>query len=425
MSFLSELGTNEQNALKIAYSTREPAMFFENRPTLGLLPKKSEGGLQYSHTMTVDDGLGESADFTTAQSDAAVSTRIKFVLDWVERFSVARLTNTAIQLTKNVGSRATVNYFMTEEEKAISRLAEGIERGCWKTGYGEVAQIATGGISSATITLTNRADVRNFVKGRKYVFSSTVGSAVLRGTAGSQTLTVASVVRDDGTGVAKVTFTANVSTLSGGGGSVAVGDYVFTNGDRQDSATPALKSIVGIPGWIPITVTSGADFTGIDRSVDRDLYAGVYTKATNKSVLEAVSDHLARMKEYGKSPKMIACTFDFANKLNKELLSKADITIPGSGKASGIIFSGFSFNGPTGSMNVVPVPHCPPNAFWALTPDSWSILSANDDGRLIDSPLAGGKRLDVYNADSIELRNKFLGLLVCHDPSQNGVCQIA
>lgn len=425
MAFLSELGANEQNALKIAYSTREPAMFFENRPTLGLLPKKSEGGLQYSHTMTVDDGLGESADFATAQGDAAVSTRIKFVLDWVERFSVARLTNTAIQLTKKVGMRATVNYYMTEAEKAISRLAEGIERGCWKTGYGEVGQIATGGISGATITLVNRADVRNFIKGRKYNFSASINANALRGTAGSQTLTVASVNRDNGSGVATVTFTANVSTLSGGGGSVTAGDYVFTTGDRPDSGTPALKSIVGIPGWIPITVTAGADFTGIDRSVDRDLYAGVYTKGTNKSALEAVSDHLARMKEYGKSPKLIACTYDFANKLNKELISKSDMSMPGSGKASGIIYQGFSFNGPSGTMNVVPVPHCPPNAFWALTPETWSILSANDDGRLIDSPLAGGTRLDVYNADSIELRNKFLGLVVCHDPSQNGVCQLA
>ena len=425
MAFLASLGTNEQNALKIAYSKREAAMFFENRPTLGLINKKAGGGQQYQHTMTIDFGQGESADFATAQADAAVMNRIKFSLDWVERFSVARLGNTPIQLAKGAGPRAMVDYLMTEEEAAISRLSEGLERACWRTGYGEIATIATGGISGSTITLTNRADIRHFTKGKKVVFSASVSGAVLRGTAGSQTLTVASVVRDNGSGVATVTFTAAVASLSGGGGSVAAGDVVFSNGDRQDSATPALRSIVGIPGWIPVTNPSGVDFTGADRSVDRDLLAGVKTNGIGKSALEAVTDHLARMGEYGRSPDLLACTYDFSNALGKELLAKSEIDMPGSGKASGLIFTGFKFNGPTGPINVVPIPACPPNAFWTLKSDTWSIISANDDGRLIESPLAGGKMLDTYNADSVELRNKFLGVLVCHNTSQNGVCQRA
>lgn len=423
MSFLASLSTNDQNALKIAYSKREAAMFFDNRPTLGLLPKKAGGGLKYQHTMTIDLGQGVSSQFATAQADAANQTRKQMVIDWVERYSIASLYNTPLQLSKGAGTKAMVDLILTESESAINRLAESTERSLWKTGYGEIAQIATGGISSATITLTNRADIRNFTVGQKVTFASGISTGALRGTAGTQTLTVLSLVRDDGTGVAKVTFSANVSTLSGGGGSVAVGDYVFSNGDRQDNASPTPYSIAGIPGWIPITAS--ASFMGIDQTVDRDLLAGVYTKGTNKSALEAVSDHLARMGEYGRKPDTLACTFDFANKLNKELLSKAEIELPGSGKAAGIIFTGFKFNGPTGPVNVVPIPACPANAFWALKTDTWSIISANDGGQLFENPMSGGKYLDVYNADKVELRNKFLGLLVCHDTSQNGVCQIA
>ncbi len=408
---LSEiLDANVAPALQIHYSNMESALFFENRPLTGLLPKGKGGGSKYLHTLKVDNGQGVSSDFPTAQSDTALATRYAMTMDWAEKYAVGRVKNTAIELAQGVDSQ--VNLFVSEQDSKLKALSESIERVLHRSGYGDIGAIKS--ISTDTITLTYRSDARNFTPGKKVQFAAAVNSGALRNTAG--TLTVKAVDRDAGT----IQFTANVSTLN----QVQVNDVIFENGTRQDSATPSPTEAIGLEGWFPFSVTAGENFGGIDRSVDRVLLAGTYTDGRGLSALEAVNNHLARVGEYGKTPDLMLCHPDFWNRLNKDLQAKGTIDLEGK-DVKGITFKAIEFNGVTGPIAIVADPFCKPDRFYTLTTDTMEVLSGLPGGKLIANPLASGKLLDMATQDAVEFRNKALCLVVCHDPSANGVCQTA
>ncbi len=105
-------------------------------------------------------------------------------------------------------------------------------------------------------------------------------------------------------GLGKVTFTANVSTLS----DVAAGDFVFNSGDRQDSAAAVPIVPIGLAGFLPLTAPTSGDSvfgSGVDRSVDSDYLAGVRLDCRGLGVTESIDETLARLDETDGTPKAV------------------------------------------------------------------------------------------------------------------------
>jgi hypothetical protein len=306
-----------------------------------------------------------------------------------------------------------------EVESGFKTSARRLSVDMFGDGFGAFGVIATGGITNATITLTRADDTKKFEEKMIVVFAASNNGAVLRGTGATQELTVSGVDEDAGT----VTFTANVSTITGGGGSVAVGDSVFPTGDRQDSATPSRLRMAGFEAWTPYDRTTlTGTFFNIDRTTSPSKLGGAYLDGSQKSITEAITDMISVLCGRKSNPKYALLSFSKWNELQKEQGSKVMYTDIKAGETGNIGFRGITFTGPKGPVVALPDVGCRSDRCFVIQPDTWLLLSMGKPIRFLDED--DQKMLRQGTADSYEIRQGGYLELLCKAPGWNGVINL-
>lgn len=398
--------TSFDAALKQHY-TKEMVenLVFKDNPLLALVSKDENfGGRNLPVPMIHGNPQNRSATFATAQAGTSTSLVKAFLLTRVKDYGIATVDNETLEASKE-NENAFLEAAVTEIDGVINGLSRSLAIALYRSGWGDIGQIATNGISSATVTLGSAADANNFEVNQVVVFSSSQNAATLRNSGGS--LTVQSVDRSAGT----VTFTAAVSTLN----AVQAGDYIFVKGDRQDSATPSRLKIAGLEAWCPATAPSASEsFFGVDRSVDPARLAGSrYDASAGVPIEEALIEGAARVSEQGGKIDHMFMGFRTWSSLEKALGSKVQYTDL-SVKNTEIGFRGIVVNGPRGPINVIPDQNCPSNRVFGCELSALKLYSLGKAPRVIDTD--GLSMLRQASADGVEVRYGYYGNMACKKP---------
>lgn len=351
--------TSFDSALKQHYTAdRVENMVYMDNPLLALMPKyEAFGGRNLPIPLIYGNPQGRSATFATAQTrGAATNSKIEdFVLTRVKDYSIATVDNETLEASKG-NENAFMEAATTEIDGAINTLSRSIAVKMYRDGFGDVGVI--GSISSNTVTLSDIQSVTNFEVGQQVVVSSTKDSAVLR--AGSAIVT--GVDRSLGT----VTFDA----LSGITGETA-GDFLFLNGDRQDSATPARIVISGLSAWLPASAPSSTAFFGVDRSVDTTRLGGLRLDASSLPLEEALIEADALVAREGMAIDHLFMSHKRFGELKKALGTKVQyVDLQANAKIS---FRGILVDGARGPIKVIPDQNCPHDTAFDLKLAMWKL----------------------------------------------------
>lgn len=391
-------------------------LVYAKDPFLAEVPKK-QGTIDgkyivqpivYGHNQAV------SANIATAVGASANATErpAAFQISRVKLYNVAKIDGETMAALHG-GSSSFVDAVTQVLDGATVATAEMLGQQLMRTGWGTKGVV--GSISGSTITLTNPEDIWGWERDQQVVFSSTEATAVLRGTGGgsAQVLRVASVDRNNGI----ITFTAAVSTVTGGGGVVAAGDFCFDFGNRQDSATPTPLVVAGTGGWVPQANPASTAWFGVDRTQDTRL-GGLRYDARGKPIEEALINALAyAYRENARPDRLYLNPTDYANLINA--LGSRAVYVDLSAKDAAVGFKGVVINGAGGQVVVMANPSTPVGTGFALTLNTWTLHHLKelihiyeDDGREFIRDISGP-------SDAVSVWFRFMGNLGCSGPSLN------
>lgn len=395
-------------------------MVYKNNPLYALMPKDENFGGKY-HPVPIQygDNMSRSHDFEKAQNKSKTQTAKyeSFFIDSVENYQIARISTKSILQSK--GDVAAFLPIATKEmDSAINNLTRDLAVGMYRSGYGERGQIKIGStVAGATVIyFENPSDVTNFEVGMDLVAASTIGASVLRPLAVSTVpATVTKVNRRVGS--ESITLSAAIDTTIP---TIAAGDYLFVEGDRQDSATPELTKICGLASWVPMVApTAGVKFWNVDRSVDSRLY-GQSVDGKGMPIEEVLEDLDALVCREGGDP-----DYAFMNPLDYRDFKKAvgSRAILVNVKANATIgFQGIEMASQKGTIKILPDQNCPAGLIYLLQLDTFKLYSMGKAVRTLD--LDGLSMLRIGNADGIEIRYASYSQVGCKAPGWNGVAQI-
>lgn len=287
----------------------------------------------------------------------------------------------------------------TEIDGAINSLTRSLATALFRSGFGDLGQ--AGSISSNTITLLSEESVVNFEVGMVLVASATQGSSVLR--AGSAIIT--QVDRTGGT----ITVD-NAAGITG----LAASDYLFVQGDRDNSATPTRLKVSGLEAWVPSATPGSTPFFGVDRSIDTRL-GGLRIDGSSLPIEEALIDGASIAAREGGKIDHFFMSYEKYAELEKALGSKVqyiDLSVNAQ-----VGFRGIMVNGPRGPIKCIPDQNCPSDRIFGLQMDMWKLYSLGKAVRVIDTD--GLQMLRQANADGVEVRYGFYGNLGCRAPGYN------
>lgn len=349
-----------------------------------------------------------SASISQAVTASATSTErpAAFQIPRVKLYNVAKIDGETMNALHG-GNSSFVDTVTQVMDGAAAAASEMLGQQLFRTGWGTKGVIATGGISSATVTLSNPEDIWGWERDQVVVFSSSESGATLRNSGGS--LTVSSVDRNAGT----VTFTANVSTLA----AVAAGDYMFDKGNRQDSATPAMQVVAGVGGWVPQAAPTSTTFFGVDRTADSRL-GGLRYDGRNMPIEEALVNALAyAYRENARPDRVYFNPKDYGNLINS--LGTRARYVDLQAKEVPVGFKGVMIDGAGGQAVAIADPSVPVGTAFPITMSSWTLHHLKelihiyeDDGREFIRDVSGP-------TDAVSIWFRFMGNLGCSGPSLN------
>ena len=257
-----------------------------DHPRLYRTPKVGglEGeGLFYRIIYGDPQGIASGEDnFTTAQDSSSGVEGKQLSLTAQIKYGVIRLKGRAIRRAKS--SKAAIFDLVTRHtDGTIRALGADLALDLQGSGNGIRGQIATGGISGNTITLTNKWQVDLFKKNMVIRASANAdGSSPKAG----ETF-VTKVLRDQSAIV--------VDDIADITGTAAAADYLFRKGDPGNC-------MQGFGVSTPLAAISTSDsFRGINRSDDAEMLAGWRSDDTGKYAEEAILDMSAWAFAHGKS----------------------------------------------------------------------------------------------------------------------------
>lgn len=394
--------SDAEGILKQHYTDqRVENMTYQNRPFLAMVAKYTDfGGDLLKLPLIYNDPQNRSATFSNAVAGTTNPGTVGYLLTRVADYSVYNVSNENI-LASQGNENAFLESLTVAIDGAINSLSNSQAQACYGSGFGNIGQIGAG-TSGTTIQLSNINDVVNFNVGQILQDSSSSNAAVLAHSAA--TVTVTAVDRDLGT----LTVSANTFASD-------TNYYLFTAGDRQDSATPTALKISGLLGWVPTTAPGSTSFFGVDRSVDASRLAGQRKSYSGVPIQEAVVKAASLVyREGGKPDYLFLDTSKYAD-LENSLGSKVqyiDMKVN-----ADIAFRGIRINGPAGEINVVPDPFCPSGQFFMLTMSTWKLYTLGKNVRIFDTD--GLQMLRQSTEDGLTGRAYYYGNLGCRGPGWN------
>ena len=299
----------------------------------------------------------------------------------------------------------------TEIDGAIGSLTRSVAIALYGNGYGAIGRIATSSFAVTTLTLTQIQDITNFEVGMELDLAVSDSSGTLKayGSSGNG-LIITGVNRSAGT----LTFGFNVNDATNGIPTIAVNDYIFPRGDRQNAASPDRLRISGLDGWLPTSNPTSSLFFGVDRTSDVTRLGGLRLDISALPIEEGVIECAALVGREGGSPSHMFINHGKYSDLEKALGSKV---VYSDHKVGNIGFRGIRVIGPNGDIDVIPDQNCPYNKGYMLQLDTWTLRSLGKAIKVINSD--GLKMLRQATADGVEIRYGGYFQLGCEAPGWN------
>lgn len=392
--------------LKKTYPDGIVEIDYRKSKTLALL-KKRKGGLVStpfgeSFDVPVKHGNPQAGSATYATGYNLASSEKSRYSKWViTPGTVFHFADVNGDITRRGASTGSFIDAMASEiehaKDAIRRMAEIM---LFKGGWGDLGRLsAAANVGSTTaVVLNNPWMVRYFEKGIRCVFSASEAGNTLKGA-------TPAVVTGRHPSAGTLDFDIAPNTA---GTAAANSDFIFRNGDRQDSAGPTRLCPTGFKGWLPQTAPTATLFNGLDRTSD-DRLGGLRWDATQSgSIEEAFMDSDALVEGEGGEISHYVMGTDTFTKLAKSLTGKieyCDIMTD-----VGIGLKGFTMTG-SGAI-FYKDPACEEGVAYGFNLEEFEILYAgkdfcsiiNDDG-LMFRRVAGS---DLWRAELVACFNTSL-----------------
>lgn len=395
--------------LKVRYTDDAVAdlVYEVGGPLFDLMPKYEKfTGKQMVVPLIWGDPQGVSASVSNAvtQSTAGTNQQGKiagFAIAHKRYYGVASIDNLTIEAS---GDKE--GAFLEAAEFQIDGILRQVGKNTgvqmFRAGWGDVGKISS--IGSSIITLTKKEDACNFEVGQTVVFSSSQNAATLRDSGNAVAVTV--IDRNAGT----VTI---ASTPSG----VVANDFIFPQGDRENSATPSRQVIAGLESWLPSSAPSSTSFFGVDRSSDVTRLGGLRLDGTTGGAIQELLYEAAALvaREGGKLSHFFM-PFSKWIALEKSFDGKATVVTESGGTAS-IGYEAIVVRGPKGSIKCVADAYCPADRIFGLSMPTWKLYSLGKAVRIFDTD--GNKLLRESTSDAVQVRAVSYREMACSAPGHN------
>ena len=355
-------------------------------------------GMSYGWTLSDAENIRQSPQFENAKL-----TRAK-------GYAVGRMENEAIAATKNDAGAAVRLYERTMKSamKAMIRMMAG---GMYRNGMSR-GTIATGGISSNTITLTNKTDTHNFTVGQTIQLNTSADGSGTTHSGGSENHEITSINNQAGT--------LTVATLAS---DAAAGDHVICGSSDADLSIAV--PISGLERIIPITApTAGSDlYFGCDRGINVNKLSGWRLNEPSLQVKNVVQKLAAIMASGEAEADCVFMNPMTHYKLYEELNANME-RLPGGMGVDG--FEGFRAPSALGPLKFYADPYCPENRIFIGNTDKESLRFphlgecpqyADEDGNTL-------RQVSPQVGDAVQFFLRFWGQLAIPVPLNWGVAAI-
>lgn len=348
MGFTFDVTAASQISKEI-YTPKDVDTFFFKSPTVGLMPKWTDGGgLDYVGALGNAILTSESSIDAIAFTAGSASSYERFVLTWKEGFASANLTGMAIDMTRNERGALT-RAIVKEMDNAYKALGVGIGRRVFGNGGGAIGLV--NGSAATTTTVTGDTVVlKNPSQGILFQKNMVINSASTDGTSGSVHnggVTLVSVDRIKGILVANQAWTTGIPGFT-------VNDYLFNQGDFGNYGP-------GLAAWIPDANNRPAStdsFYNVNRSTDPIPLAGVYIAGNSAPMEETLIDAVTYSHQFGGTPTHCILNPKEYSRLSKSLTGRVQYTTETAYGNPSVGFPGVKIQTPSGPLTLIQDSFC-------------------------------------------------------------------
>jgi len=363
----------------------------------------SFGERHKERTVAVSPGNGGSPDFLTALANRGPGTEVTFTLQVKSDYVILSVEEKLFKTKNSLMIKSAITDQLERKGKEHGMM---ISRRVWGENGSALGRLtATSTVTTATVTLRSKHQVKNFYKGMIVEAASDDGSGQTPAAKRVGTLTVDSIDPPN----AQVTFTVHADD---GIGAIAASDYLFQKNEYGQCWS-------GILGWCPTTApTTGDYFLGIDRSAygDTQRLAGFRGSVARADKSSNVANTLAEASPFGIMVDTIfVAPTDYAKWMDEmgNNRQQAEVT----SKTVGVSFKGVVVHTPSGDTTVLSEPMCPEGVWVGTNMDNWKVLSIGE----IPTMPGPSEWMKEATADARQARLASYACLDCEDPGANVV----
>lgn len=325
----------------------------EEDPILGMSQKETDWSYaKYHHPLGwgANQGIGRTA--ADAKRNKSTASEAEFVLATREMYAFLSLEGKLLRTFEYTKKKALLVDPVTREgEATIDRMRRRFSKTIHGNGVGVIGRIATTStVNTATITLSDANDLKNFEDGKVLQLESTGLTAGTLRSLGIE-VTVDSIGTEDNPTVTIKAVGSNTA-WNQQIPDIAAGDYLYETGTYDNDY------FYGLDAFNPLHTGTPGTFLTCNRNRNPGWLAGRCMTGTNLSVYQRIKKAARISVDAGNKPDVYFLStrnfekleFEFDNKLQLQKFPAADV-----GKYKlGITYSGVEIQGPRGPIKVMP-----------------------------------------------------------------------
>lgn len=377
------------------------------RPLLRMMNQVDDldGNQIYSPLDVVLPG-GMAHNFTTARANRSGSKGYGWTLTRNTLYQFVSISGEAIHASRR-DPAAFIRAKAKETSQAVEYVMNRLGEIAWNDGSADIGKVgAISGTTTYTITLSDTSRAINFAEGQILVANTARNGA---GTARAGIVTVTAVNM----------FTGVITGTQTGGNDWAVNDYIFIQGDRDQTAG-VIQTGKGVQAYIPASDpgTGGVPdaLNGITaRSVNPTALAG--WRSTWEGSIEESAKKLATtmLRHTNSKSTHYWLSYDNFHRLEMEMGARAVRNV---GEAAKFGFPTIGIQTAKGMVPVVADPFAPNDTGFLLDMSTWDLHTLEGLPHVItDDNLSILRETD---ADGVEIRFRGWYEFCCNRPMANG-----
>lgn len=320
----------------------------DEEPLLGMCAKETDWGYAVQHIPLgwgANQGIGRTA--ADAKRLKSTASEAEFQIATREMFAFLSLEGKLMRTFEYTKKKALlVDPVKREGEATIDRMKRRFSKAIHGNGVGVIGRIATTStVNTATITLSDANDLKNFEKGGVVQVESTGATGGTLRSGGAE-LEVSSIGTEDSPTVT-FTTTANVTVPD-----IAVGDRLYFTGTYDNDF------IIGMDGFLPLHTGSPGTLLTCNRNANPGWLAGRCMTGTSLSVMQRIKKAARISVDAGNKPDIYLLSTRNFEKLEFEQENKLQYfkePAAAVGKYQlGVEYGGVMVQGPRGPIKVMP-----------------------------------------------------------------------